>query len=836
MRLGLKVKILLGLSTLLVAVIVANLFFTLNLLIKDKKAYILEHALSQSEGKKNSLLSLVAIARSEGKFLASMVPGSLVEAKKAFDDQEVLDSLIIIKNSRPQAQFRKGSFPKASEQYSQALKSWADAAPTSHGTHVSKINGAHAVGVWEVSAEKTLGYAVNLASFVDQLSGEMAFSFLILSPDRQILWEGLEADDDLQAILNQDFLNSGNHTQEMELNSTEYLVSLATESLTGIKVLSLIPSDKAYAVVRDLVFKTLGFGLGLFGMVLLAGLWFSTQITTPLRELVRGAQRVAQGNFDEPVEVQSSDETALLAREFNSMSSDIRDLLSEKEDMIAELQTANAVIEDYSKNLEKKVEERTAELKSANKFIASIIDSIDEGLVVFGPDLTLAPVHSRASKDLFGRSPEGLNVTDFFEFDDKQTINFSTWADIAFSEKIPFDSARELAPKETVRSEAGQPDFQFVELSYFAMRNDEEEIENIVAVAKDKTEEMALKEERLQQSAYVKMLFNILSSKERFSDFILEVERALDSLGELRLDSPGDLVDAMNTYHSLYGSLSMYGVLPLARQVRECENEIVRMKETGEISPEKLHQDRVLFRENFRKFREEISTKLGIQPFNLEVDKGVILYMDELIQSENFSELKAIFRDRLLKRPLEDYFSVYQGLLRELENRLGKKLKLQINNGDLRLDPEQFSEFFSILVHLFRNSADHGIESPETRLESGKSEVGTIAVSGEVDSSRKILHLRISDDGAGIDPAKIRQRLSRIHGDSEELYLDSDEQIIQHIFDADFSTKEELSLLSGRGAGMNAVKAVVEELGGDLRVESIPGQGTTFIFELPVSS
>ena len=138
---------------------------------------------------------------------------------------------------------------------------------------------------------------------------------------------------------------------------------------------------------------------------------------------------------------------------------------------------------------------------------------------------------------------------------------------------------------------------------------------------------------------------------------------------------------------------------------------------------------------------------------------------------------------------------------------------------------------FEPLVHLVRNALDHGIESPEQRLAAGKSETATVSIEASRIGDRFLL--QVADDGRGIDPAVIRRKASeRQLMPAEELAALTDEQVIELIFAAGFSTTAEVSDISGRGIGMDVVRTAVEQIGGRVSLQSTAGAGTTVRIDL----
>ncbi|MFE1603125.1 chemotaxis protein CheA [Methylobacterium sp. ID0610] len=176
--------------------------------------------------------------------------------------------------------------------------------------------------------------------------------------------------------------------------------------------------------------------------------------------------------------------------------------------------------------------------------------------------------------------------------------------------------------------------------------------------------------------------------------------------------------------------------------------------------------------------------------------------------------------------PLATVFRRFARPLREIARGLGKEVALTVEGGEVGADKAVADALFEPLLHVLRNAVDHGLESPDERRLAGKSPTGRITLRAALLRGR--LAVSVSDDGRGIDPALIRRRAGArgLHGDAA-LATMSDAAAIDLIFTPGFSTAERVSDLSGRGIGMDAVRAAMERLGGQVSVESRVGAGTT---------
>jgi len=177
-------------------------------------------------------------------------------------------------------------------------------------------------------------------------------------------------------------------------------------------------------------------------------------------------------------------------------------------------------------------------------------------------------------------------------------------------------------------------------------------------------------------------------------------------------------------------------------------------------------------------------------------------------------------------------FSRFPRLVRDLAKKTGKEMELVLKGEDTELDKTVVEVIGDPLMHLIRNSVDHGIESPEERRASGKPELGTITLDAYHEGNH--IAILISDDGAGLDLVKIRNlAVSRgLIGEKEEL---SDSDISNLIFLPGFSTAEKVTDISGRGVGMDVVKKALNNLGGMVDITTRKEKGTTFTIRLPLT-
>ncbi|MEW6564198.1 MAG: chemotaxis protein CheA [Spirochaetota bacterium] len=206
--------------------------------------------------------------------------------------------------------------------------------------------------------------------------------------------------------------------------------------------------------------------------------------------------------------------------------------------------------------------------------------------------------------------------------------------------------------------------------------------------------------------------------------------------------------------------------------------------------------------------------------------------------SEQFERLVSQLRDTTMgirMLPIGTTFNRFRRLVRDLSSELGKEIDLITDGEETELDKTVIEKLTDPLVHIIRNSVDHGIEVPEERERKGKPRRGTISLSA-LHSGAYVL-IRVSDDGAGMNRERIYAKAVEkgLISDTIPLASLSDQDIFQLVFAPGFSTATNVTSVSGRGVGMDVVKRQIDSLGGSVLVESSPGKGTNITLKIPLT-
>lgn len=183
---------------------------------------------------------------------------------------------------------------------------------------------------------------------------------------------------------------------------------------------------------------------------------------------------------------------------------------------------------------------------------------------------------------------------------------------------------------------------------------------------------------------------------------------------------------------------------------------------------------------------------------------------------------------------IENAWAKFPRIIHDLSKELGKKIELVQIGGDTELDRQVLELIKDPLTHMIRNSADHGLEMPDVRERAGKNPTGTITLNAFHEGGQIVIEIK--DDGAGIDPVKLKKNLiEKGLITTDEAATLTDWQVINYIFKPGFSTASSVTSVSGRGVGMDVVKSNIEKLSGTIDLQSVVGQGTTFTIKIPLT-
>ena len=497
----------------------------------------------------------------------------------------------------------------------------------------------------------------------------------------------------------------------------------------------------------------------------------------------------------------------------------------------AKLQQAERSLEISSRELA----ESNQQLFNTNHTMNIVLNSLEEGLVVFDKTGLCAKFSSTASEKHFSRKFKEENINFFELFSESAGLrnDIREWTDLLFSGRFDFYQIHELGPNWVSNSEDKK-----IEIHYRPICNLENKLEKILVITRDVTAEIQAKTEADNQKNIAKTIIEICNSPKLFQDMLESVHhlnseiRTLVIMHEKNWTLEQDEI-FKRLLHTIKGSTSTFNLKIIVEKIHNYEtkyNELLEVKE------------KIIFIEEINQFIDascsHISSQYGLilkKLLDSQNDQSTAItqkkndFFSELIGYNNNTLIQS-FKEKFILSNFSDMFDQFDSVVENVSQKLGKSvLPLEVRSDSIYILSERYKDLFNSFVHIFTNICDHGIETSEERSLLNKPESGQIII--DCKKQKNMIHLKISDDGQGICTENL---LEKIKGTLyEKKYKDTD-NILNCIFESNVSTKTNVTELSGRGVGLNAVYAEVKKMNGTVNVKSEVGMGTTFEFQLPV--
>lgn len=481
------------------------------------------------------------------------------------------------------------------------------------------------------------------------------------------------------------------------------------------------------------------------------------------------------------------------------MSTQVTRLLNTVEEKNIELKSIN-------QSLEQKVQERTATIKL-------IVDNVKAGFLLINQDLEIQEGFTRSCHEIFQKElASGDNLLKALELEGSTEDHVWCCIEQVFMDTLPESVALNQIPKRF------NLNGKVLSLAGSIIRNGDEEVEKILFTINDITR---LEQEELKNRENQSLLM-ILSNTQTFQSFISRFRKDLDYLP---LD---DQSDRRIFIHTLKGNLMIFGMADQVKLVHEIE-------EHKAITQDHIND----IKNNIEEFLEEHFNLLRISKDEdpdqiIRLRKSDIAFLHTGIKNRDSSpqilQFVSKWGDHIAEKSIMDRLGPLHSSFKQLTKRLGKKAQLTIEGGDLKCS-SRFAPVISCITHAIRNAITHGIEREARRGD--KPSTGTVTL--KFSQNEDEFSILIQDDGRGIDPDQIA-RSATIQGLIKESEVQSMSTKEKHylIFRQGFSTSDGVDHISGRGVGMEALKRAVEDIGGQLDVDSTVGVGTRIDIKIPV--
>ncbi len=448
------------------------------------------------------------------------------------------------------------------------------------------------------------------------------------------------------------------------------------------------------------------------------------------------------------------------------------------------------------------------ELIAKDRRIQLLLGSTGDGLLPVNELGQVTGGISSRVESWFGPVEEGKFFWDIIAEDSERSLEIELGFEQIVAGILPFDVAVSQAVSIVhIRGQVLGIDYREV--------FDEGKRTGFLLVIRDITSELAREKSEAETKEFGQILSNAMRDQHSFSRFIEETRNSL------ALAAAADVDDStrVRVLHTVKGNTSIFGFERFSQQVHEAEGLLLSGEHARNVVP-KLQQ---VWEQRVQQFQEIIVGRDDVWISKREHNRHIAHLTNNDALQRLVPEVKR-WRFESAYRNLEQ---LAKGANR-LASRLKKAVDVQIDaDQELRLDADHFGKIWSSLIHVIRNAIDHGIELPELRKSVGKAVTGSLKLSCQIDAG--LVTISIVDDGAGIDWKRIARKAAE-----EGMPNDTSEALIDALFTDGLSSREDANDISGRGVGMGALKAAVEEENGSITVQSEQGQGTQITLAIPL--
>ncbi|MER2520397.1 MAG: ATP-binding protein [Bdellovibrionales bacterium] len=468
-----------------------------------------------------------------------------------------------------------------------------------------------------------------------------------------------------------------------------------------------------------------------------------------------------------------------------------------------------------------------------------LVNSLGQGFLSFNADGHCASVYSQACIELLENIPAGKNIMNVLGIPTDQHADVKEWLGILFmsGHALGFDDVVRFLPQTFPHSRGRR-----VTLMYRPIRDQAGMLTQVVVIATDQTEEYEAEMRAQQQQDYVDMICLVFKERNQFLATVTHIRKFIEVAAEpLQKDYVAAILRSL---HTLKAAAKHFHLTKLNETIRTIESDLRAPQISEENFLKRLKSGREEVSQELNNVMEELRNFTG-QDYEghvtlHEVDENLIYDFARAMRKQNAPrELVRSYLTSIASVQVHDCFKAFERELCDLSEITGKQIKpIRYTGSNPPVLTRPIQEFLFSLSHICRNIIDHGIEPAVTRLARGKDPAGQVSIHGDLvfdeDSKREWLHLIVADDGGGIDPSRVRAKLTTM--DPRGAWREEDDQtVIQRIFSWGFSTRDQITDLSGRGVGLEAVEREVKALGGTIKVYSELYRGTRFDIRLPNS-
>jgi two-component system chemotaxis sensor kinase CheA len=473
-------------------------------------------------------------------------------------------------------------------------------------------------------------------------------------------------------------------------------------------------------------------------------------------------------------------------------------------------------------------------LEETNSKVNQLLNNAGQGFLYFDENMIIGSEYSKEALNIFEKELYKEDITKLLYTDEsKQLFLKSTLQGILSESEIRQEILISLLEKEFLINN------KFIEIEYKILENN-----NFMMILTDVTSQKELSNKIKEEQQVLKMVVETVTSLEQFTEiktgyinFILRINeyKSLDKLSELRRE--------IHTYKGLFAQKEM---LHIVKELHEFENIIDYCNKNNLITEEMNNINFNIMNEWLEKDINILKNILGddffLESNHISIDRSRIGKLQAKIKyfvknkrlSGDVIDLIIEDIEELKFNNVQMLFHPFEKLVEQLSMRFDKNINPLVLIGKKIYIPNKYKNFINSLVHIFRNSVDHGIENEEERLLNNKNLCATISC--RVEKTNNNILINIQDDGSGIDIEKLKQKSIQkgIYTEKELSYM-SNNEILNIIFLDEFSTSENITDISGRGVGLASVKNELNKLNGKVHILNKYQSGVEFLFTIPIN-
>lgn len=556
----------------------------------------------------------------------------------------------------------------------------------------------------------------------------------------------------------------------------------------------------------------------------------SNVIVKPLSDLEMKMKELADGNIEAAIKTEIKFKKPIIEVEnLANYTNIIMSRMSEYVDTLAnqntELEVQNLTLQENSGTLES----INQALDNKNIKLKNIFNNVEQGFLTFGRDLRIQSEYSLECEKLFNRFITGETLSSLLNPNDMSMQKFiddlliKIFNSSNYHKKIYIP----LLPEEVTINN------KVINLSYKVVKN--EVNENIVMVIiTDITEKRLLEKLMDEERSTLKMVVKTMMNRDEFKELVVAYEQfTAQSFKDTEIK---EYEQILRQIHTFKGNFSQYMMVNLVPKLDELENRLYEKKDDFNVNNIDSIELNSWLEEDLHILEYFVGKDFIKEGEIFYIEKEKLIEIEKKIQeSLSLKESRVILPliKSLRYKSVKDLLKIYPDYVMQLSERLSKNIApFEITGDNVMVDTSNYQEVIKALVHIFRNSVDHGIETEDERLNKGKDQIGNVQC--KVVDLKEKFQIIISDDGRGINTYALQQKcMDEGLYTKEEVCNLTHKEKIELIYKHGITTKEEATYISGRGVGMSAVKQYIGETSGIIEIESGTDRGTVFTITLP---